>query len=133
MTPNRKKQALTVALVLFASFLVARPWLYTYVIWPPLAIRQAWEGTVIEKYEERYGPYGSHTYHWRVECTDGETRTCDVSHALYVGVNKGETVRKEKGKRWPQVVGPPNGYTLLQHEMGDEFPERYRPLVPVQP
>ena len=78
MMASRKKQALTIALVLFTFLLVVRPWLYTYVIWPPLAMPQTWEGTLIKKYEKRYGPYGRRTYHWRVRCTDGKTRTCDV-------------------------------------------------------
>jgi len=133
MVDNRKRQALTIALIVFVALLVARPLLYTHLIWPVLAKWQAWEGTVAERYERKYGPYGLHTYHLRVECADGNTRTCDVPLSLYSRADTGTTVRKEKGKRWPQIVGPPDGVTYLQDQMGDEFPERLRPVVPVEP
>lgn len=133
MILERRHRALGSALIVLASFLVLRPYLYTHVIWPPLATRQAWEGRVVERFEKRYGPYGPRTYHWRVECEDGKTRTCDVPNLLYVSAHPGDTVRKEKGARWPQLVGAPNGLSLLQEKMGEDFPEKLRPLTPAAP
>lgn len=129
---ERRNRALVIALVVFAGFLVLRPYLYTLVLWPLLAKQQAWEGRVVEQFEKRYGPYGLSTFHWRVACEDGKTRTCDVPSALYLTVRPGAEVRKQRGERWPRPVGPPNGATLLQEQMGESFPEQLKPLVPVE-
>jgi hypothetical protein len=129
---DRRKRAFAIALVLLAGFLIARPYLYTYVVWPLLAKGQAWQGVVTTAYERQYGPYGMSTYHWRVQCDDGQVRTADVSLAIYAGVHPGATVRKIRGERYPRPVGPPNGFTLLQQRQGEAFPKELRPLVPVE-
>ena len=129
---HTRRSLLTMGVVVLAGFLVLEPYLYTYVIWPPLARRQAWQGTITQGRERQYGPYGMHTYHWRVQCDDGAVRWADVSYVLYVSVRPGTVVRKEQGERYPRPVGPPNGFTLLQSQRGQDLPQALRPLVPVE-
>jgi hypothetical protein len=120
-------------LIVGVGLLLAGPLLWKYVIGPPLARTQSWEGTLVGKYTKTHGGrFKWQTYHWRVECDDGKTRSVDVDHIMWVSVRDGSRLRKAKGERYPRVVGPPTGLNLLQEKMGDEFPKELEHLVPVQ-
>jgi len=119
-------------LIAIASILVLGPLLWLYVIRPPLARSERWEGVIVERFEKAHGGnFKYHTYHWRVECEDGATRSVDVDTALYTSVRVGDRVCKLKGDRYPRPVGR-SGLNLLEEQMGDEFPDRLRHLVPVE-
>jgi hypothetical protein len=120
-------------LIVGVCLLVLGPLLWKYVIGPPIARRQSWEGTLIEKYTKTHGGrFKWYSYHWRVECDDGRIRNPDVDHLLWVSADVGSRLRKTKGERYPRVVGPPDGVRLLREKMGDKFPEDLRHLVPVE-
>jgi len=71
---------------------------------PVLATRDAYEGTIAEKYKKSHGgQYTRYTHHWTVECTDGETRSVEVKRTLWMLSSVGSPVRKIRGERWPRL------------------------------
>jgi len=130
-----KKSKLNFGLIviIFASLLVIGPIFWKYVIRPPLARNEAWSGTLLERSEKRRGGNYRHTlyYLWKVKCDDGKTRTVDVDNMLWLSADPGDRVEKRKGERYPRLAGR-SGLNMLKEQMGEDFPEKYEPLVPVE-
>ena len=93
-------------LIVLVGLLVAAPLAWRYVGRAQVAKLSSWQGTIADQFTEthRSGRYSRYTtYHWRVTCDDGTTRTAEVSQALHGMGRIGERVYKLRGERWPHV------------------------------
>lgn len=84
---------------------------------PCLSKREAWEGTVVEKFRVHswwlepvayftQSPPQRFTYYWKVDCTDGQIRTIMVPGATWGDARTGYRAIKSPGHRWPALVIP---------------------------
>jgi len=108
--------------------LVAAPMAWRYWGRAQFAKLSAWEGTIADQFTEQHrsGQYTRYTtYHWRVTCDDGTTRTAEVSQMLHGMGRMGERVYKLRGERWPHLV-------RLETEGGHPHIDLLREMTPDQ-